>query len=70
MSHYRIYTHMYYDEDTDSYRLNLWTYGEGNVQSMAITASLSEQDLTELERQITRARGQKAVHLEDPIHAA
>jgi hypothetical protein len=61
---------MYYNEDSDEYRLSLWTLQKNGDESMAIVASLNDQDLDLLEKQITRARGQKAAYLEDPIDAS
>lgn len=67
MSDYRTHSHMYYNEDLDEYRLSLWTLQASGDESMAIVASLNDQDLDLLEKQIARARGQKAAYLEDPI---
>ena len=69
MSHYHTHSHLYYNEDDDCYRLSMWTYKGNGDESMSITVSLQEQDLALLETQIKRGRGQKAVHLEDPITA-
>jgi hypothetical protein len=69
MPDYRTHSHMYYNEDLDEYRLSLWTLQASGDESMAIVASLNDVDLDLLEKQITRARGQKAAYLEDPIAA-
>lgn len=69
MPDYRTHSHMYYNEDSDEYRLSLWTLQASGEESMAMVASLNDRDLELLEAQITRARGQKAAYLEDPLAA-
>lgn len=69
MADYRTHSHMYFNEDTNEYRLSLWTLQGNGDESMAIVASLNDTDLDLLEKQIARARGQKAAHQEDPIDA-
>ena len=69
MTHSRTHSHMYYDEETDSHRLSLWCYHPDGVDAMHMTATLSDHDLEMLEKQIARARGQKATYQENPIAA-